>query len=216
MTEDRAQQKRRSSEPPQLRIISRLGEELSADSLPLIDFHLWGCNDYVLAQIGGSGSATLGEPRSYVVLSPRDIVIVKPRDERDHVEWLVERRRYEEALDAVEKLSRGGVSATGIDSIAIGQKYIQHLVSEGAYTPGRGLVDDATELGLGDFVKAAQLCPKVCAHDSKRWEDWIFIFAQQNQLNVCHPIQNKNYTISEPLFRLSSPTFPPEILVWII
>jgi hypothetical protein len=124
-------------------------------------------------------------------MSPRDIVIVKPRDERDHVEWLVERRRYEEALDAVEKLSRGGVSETGIDSIAIGQKYIQHLVSEGAYTPGRCLVDDATKLGLGDFAKAAKLCPKVCAHDSKRWEDWIFIFAQQNQLNVCHPIRKK-------------------------
>ena len=135
MTEDRAQQKRRSSEPPQLRIISRMGEEISADALPLIDFHLWGCNDYVLAEVDRPSNATPSEARSYVVLSPRDVVIVKPRDERDHVEWLVERRRYEEALEAVEHLGRGGTSATGINAIAIGQKYIQHLVSEGAYTP---------------------------------------------------------------------------------
>ena len=39
-------------------------------------------------------------------------------------------------------------------------------------------------LDSGDFVKAAKLCPKVCAHDSKRWENWIFAFAQRKQLQV--------------------------------
>jgi hypothetical protein len=33
-------------------------------------------------------------------------------------------------------------------------------------------------------VKAARLSPKVCAHDQKRWEDWIFVFAEKHQLQV--------------------------------
>lgn len=38
--------------------------------------------------------------------------------------------------------------------------------------------------GIGDFAKAARLCPKVCAHVQKRWEDWIFVFAEKHQLQV--------------------------------
>ena len=37
----------------------------------------------------------------------------------------------------------------------------------------------------GSFAKAARLCPKVCAQDAKRWEDWIWVFAQKQHLQVC-------------------------------
>lgn len=37
----------------------------------------------------------------------------------------------------------------------------------------------------GDFSKAAKLCPKVCGHDHKRWENWIFVFAQKQRMEVC-------------------------------
>lgn len=40
---------------------------------------------------------------------------------------------------------------------------------------------------LGQFTKAARLCPKVCGQDVKRWEDWIFVFAQNRHLQVIHP-----------------------------
>ena len=40
---------------------------------------------------------------------------------------------------------------------------------------------------VGDFVKAARLCPKVCGQNSKRWEDWIFVFAQKHQLQAIIP-----------------------------
>ena len=190
MTEDRIQQKRVAAERPELRIISRAGEELAADALSLTDFQLWGCNDYVLAEVDdGSGSGVEGEGRCYVVMSPRDIVIVKPRDDRDHVEWLVERKKYEEALEAVEKIGQDDIharvdSGDGINATEIGQRYIQHLVSEGKpFAPPSAF--DCTNRCTGDFLKAARLCPKVCAQDSKRWEDWIFVFAQQKQLNVC-------------------------------
>ena len=47
-----------------------------------------------------------------------------------------------------------------------------------------GLVDADGPQREGDWVKAARLCPKVCGQDPKRWEDWIFLFAQKHQLQV--------------------------------
>lgn len=140
-----------------------------------------------------------GEGKWYVVLSPRDIVIVKPRDRRDHVAWLVERKRYEEALEEVEKiqgsggsLASDGESETAVDAVEIGQRYIEHLVGEGrslslvlvcfvlsTFRLTRGYL-----ICLGSFAKAARLCPKVCAQDPKRWEDWIWVFAQKQHLQV--------------------------------
>jgi hypothetical protein len=130
MTEDRAEQKRKVAERPELLIISRAGEQLAADALHLNNFQSWGCNDYVLAEVNDDSSAAAGEGRSYIVMSPKDIVIVKPRDDRDHVEWLVEKERYEEALETVEKIGRDGV-ADDLNATEIGQRYIKHLVSEG-------------------------------------------------------------------------------------
>ena len=43
----------------------------------------------------------------------------------------------------------------------------------------------STEPFAGDFTKAAKLFSKVCGQDTKRWEDWIFVFAQKQQLQVC-------------------------------
>lgn len=123
-TEDRAQQARKLAERPDLRIISRAGEELAADALSISRYQSWGCNDYCLAEVGGD----TGEGRCYVVVSPQDVVIVKPRDKRDHVAWLVERKRYEEALEEMEKL---GDTGEGVSATEIGQKYVEHLISEG-------------------------------------------------------------------------------------
>lgn len=137
-TDDRAQQARKAAERPELRIISRAGEELTADAISLTDFHLWSCNDYVLTEIDShSVDAVQGcKGKWYAVLSPRDIVVVKPRDRKDHITWLVERKRYEEALDEVERI-QGTTDALGedgqneIDAVEIGQRYLDHLVGEG-------------------------------------------------------------------------------------
>jgi hypothetical protein len=123
-TEDRAQQARKAAERPELRIISRAGEELAADALTISRFQSWGCNDYCLAEVD---SETVGG-RCYIVLSPQDLVIVRPRDKRDHIAWLVDQKRYEEALEEVEKLEE--TTAEGINAFDIGQKYVEHLISE--------------------------------------------------------------------------------------
>ncbi|KAF7354801.1 Vacuolar assembling protein [Mycena sanguinolenta] len=171
MTDDRAKQARKLAERPELRIISPGGAELAADAISLTDFQSWGCNDYVLVAVGGD-VAVPDDNRCYVVLSPRDVVIVKRRDRRDHIAWLVERKRFEEALSEVERLEADGRGDDGEDAVSaieIGQRYIQHLVND------------------GEYVNAARLTPKVCGNDAKRWEKWIFLFQQQKQLQAIIP-----------------------------
>lgn len=121
-TDDRRQQARKLAERPELRIISRSGEEMSSDVLSISGYQTCGCNDYILAQVPDG----IDSSQCYVVLNPKNIVLVKPRDKRDHVAWLVERKRYDEALEQVENMTD-----EGIDAVEIGQKYIEHLVSLG-------------------------------------------------------------------------------------
>jgi hypothetical protein len=137
MTDDRAQQARKAAERPELRIISRAGEELTADALTIANYQNWSCNDYVLAEVSSNDQQSLDadKERCYVVMSPNDLVLVKPRDRRDHVKWLVERRRYEEALDEVESFEvEGSGNSKEEDELIvqdIRRKYIHHLVHEG-------------------------------------------------------------------------------------
>lgn len=122
-TENPMEQRRKAANRPELRIISRKGEEVSSDALSLSNYHLYGCNDYLLMPSG--------RPRDevYLVVSPKDLVVSRPRDEVDHIDWLVDQRRFEEALAAAEKL----VEQHGetLDVKAIGVKYIKHLFDEG-------------------------------------------------------------------------------------
>ncbi|KAL1748674.1 hypothetical protein HDZ31DRAFT_79534 [Schizophyllum fasciatum] len=169
---DTATQKRKLADRPELRIISRSGEELANDALSVAGYQSWQCNDYALAKVDGTTADTdVGGDQCYVVLSPRDIVIARPRDARDHVGWLVERERYEEALEGIEELSRDSQDPRDeeLNAVAIGTKYVDYLVRQ------------------GEFEKASRLCPKVCGHDSKRWEHWIFVFAEKRQLQAVIP-----------------------------
>lgn len=132
MTDDRARQARKTAERPELRIISRTGEDLSADEISVTGYKSWGCNDYLLAEVDMGG---LESERSYLVGSPKDIVFVRPRDRRDHIAWLVDHRRYEEALDEAEKLGEDeqtDSAGSRIDAVYIGERYLKHLVGEGA------------------------------------------------------------------------------------
>ena len=125
-TDDRTIQARKTAERPELRIISRAGVELAADALSVTEFQSWGCNDYMLAEFDQDDT---GKTKSYLVLSPKDVIIVRPRDRKDHIAWLVERKRYEEALEQIEIMESEGTET--VDATGIGQRYIEHLVGEG-------------------------------------------------------------------------------------
>lgn len=121
-TDDPIEQRRKAANRPELRIIDK-GEETNADALSLANYHMYGCNDYSLVK-----SQKPGED-AFLVISPADVIVVRPRDEADHIEWLVERERFQEALEAAEEMQKKHGSA--FDIKGIGLKYMRHLVSKG-------------------------------------------------------------------------------------
>lgn len=182
-----------SDEPqrPELRIISRKGEELSSDALGLEGWLKWRCSDYSVIPL------PLSYPPAFVVLSPKEIVVARERDAKDHIEWLVERRRYEEALDLVERLVNEGGRGEGEMTVrGIGEKFLDSLVQAGASRFRTKFLTklllttlalSSTELA-GDWTKAASLLPKVLGQDKSAWEDWVFLFAQKQQLQAIIPV----------------------------
>ncbi|KAK7205716.1 hypothetical protein BZA70DRAFT_237249 [Myxozyma melibiosi] len=89
------------AETPELRLVSpTTGEELSADQLSLRGYERLGANDYHL-RVWSANSKGFPTPpnsgRKFYVLSARDGVIATERDENDRFEWLLERKKYEEA-----------------------------------------------------------------------------------------------------------------------
>lgn len=122
-TADWAEQRRKAANRPELRIISKKGEEMSSDALSLTNYHLYGCNDYLLIPSGR------GQDEMFMVVSPKDVLVARSRDEADHINWLVEQRKFAQALQAAEELVEKHGST--LDVKAIGIKYIQHLCDEG-------------------------------------------------------------------------------------
>lgn len=120
-TENRDEQRRKAGSRPELRIISADGEELSSDAISLRNYDRFQCRDYSLCP------APMDD--SFYVISPQDIVVAKPRDTADHISWLIEQRKYEAALQALEK--SGLTVKDGFDAGEIGRKYLEHLVADG-------------------------------------------------------------------------------------
>jgi hypothetical protein len=127
-TSSRSDQKRAVASPPELQIITTAGEEESRDMLGIKGYERWNCSDYrVVESFPPASTGTLNMPPSkaglgrisvgplkerdhggWLVLSPQGIVHVRKRDRRDRVMWLVERERYEEALEEMEKMEKEG------------------------------------------------------------------------------------------------------------
>ncbi len=101
------------------------------------------------------------EASQFYVVSPRDIVLSKPRDEKDHVEWLLERQRFQEALVKIEGMGRTAALQNGFDAEEIGKKYLNWLVEEDRYQ------------------EAARVASKILGRNVSAWEDWIFLFVER-------------------------------------
>ncbi|CBQ70724.1 related to Vacuolar assembly protein VPS41 [Sporisorium reilianum SRZ2] len=187
--------KRREALRPELRIISRAGEELSSDVLSLNDYSRFQCNDYLLVpsiEAHAYSAALLAgrkvrqestEASQFYVVSPKDIVVSKPRDEKDHVEWLLERQRFQEALVKIEAMGRTAALQNGFDAEEIGKKYLNWLVEEDRYS------------------EAARVASKILGRNVSAWEDWIFLFVEKGKLGLAIPfIPTSDPTLSEMIY----------------
>uniref|UniRef100_A0AAY4C2X2 Vacuolar protein sorting-associated protein 41 homolog n=1 Tax=Denticeps clupeoides TaxID=299321 RepID=A0AAY4C2X2_9TELE len=141
---------------PRLDIIQPLPEsceEISSDALTVRNFKDNECRDYRLEH-------SEGEPLFYII-SPKDIVVAKERDQDDHIDWLLDKKKYEEALLAAE------ISFKNIKRHdKIGMAYINHLVEN------------------GDYDAAARKCQKVLGKNMELWENEVYRFKTIGQLKA--------------------------------
>ncbi|XP_065186438.1 vacuolar protein sorting-associated protein 41 homolog [Sycon ciliatum] len=160
---------------PQLRILTCLSdshkiEESSLDELNMRGWEQYRCNDYRLEHLTQEGL--------FYLVSPRDVVLAKPRDMDDHVQWLIDNEKFEEALSEAEtnclKLKNHKV-------LDVGVQYIQFLIDE------------------EDFQKAAGLCPRVLQGDKKLWEEIIMKFIEVKRLADISPFIPRTTLRLEPI-----------------
>ncbi|RUP49413.1 hypothetical protein BC936DRAFT_142590 [Jimgerdemannia flammicorona] len=175
-TNDPNEQKRKLAKRPELRIIDSYNEEVSNDVLSLHGYSHYQANDYMFDY--------LPTEDMFYVVSPKDLVAAKPRDIDDHIQWLLERTRYEEALQAAqEALPWGGSKRYNVGEL--GQKYLSWLVEK------------------GQFAKAAETCPKVLNSDAQLWESWVFRFVELRELQAITPyIPTKEPRLSNTVYEI--------------
>uniref|UniRef100_A0A7N8WMV8 Vacuolar protein sorting-associated protein 41 homolog n=1 Tax=Mastacembelus armatus TaxID=205130 RepID=A0A7N8WMV8_9TELE len=143
---------------PRLDIIQPLPEsceEISSDALTVRNFQDNECRDYRLEHSEGESL--------FYIISPKDIVVAKERDQDDHIDWLLEKRKYEEALMAAE-ISFKNIKRHDVQEI--GMAYINHLVEK------------------GDYNSAARKCQKVLGKNMELWENEVYRFKAIGQLKA--------------------------------
>ncbi|XP_014389863.1 PREDICTED: vacuolar protein sorting-associated protein 41 homolog, partial [Myotis brandtii] len=158
---------------PRLDIIQPLSEaceEISSDALTVRGFQENECRDYHLEY-------SEGESLFYIV-SPRDVVVAKERDQDDHIDWLLEKKKYEEALMAAE-ISQKNIKRHKI--LDIGLAYINHLVEKGEY----------------DI--AARKCQKILGKNAALWEYEVYKFKEIGQLKAISPYLPRGDPVLKPL-----------------
>lgn len=147
---------RHGKQPPELKIVTRDGTEVSSDGLTIRNYEQYLGVTYRMDFL-------LSEKMFYLV-SPADIIVVRPRDLDDHVAWLLEHHDFEAALRTAEEAGNMLQSHNAAD---IGEKYLEYLLTD---AEGK------------DPKKAAALCSRLLGRDKERWEAWVMRFHEQGEL----------------------------------
>lgn len=160
MEDDASDSKQRQRrQPPELKIVTRDGTEVSSDGLTIRNYDKYlGVAyrmDFLLSE------------KMYYLVSPADIIVVRPRDLDDHVAWLLEHHDFEAALRTAEEAPGGTLQSHSAQDI--GEKYLEYLLTDPA---GK------------DPAKAAGLCSRLLGRDKARWEAWVLRFHEQGELRA--------------------------------
>lgn len=168
---------RGQTQRPQLRIIAQSKDgpqEVAADALSIRGFEEYRCNDYHLEYIEGENLM--------LVVSPKDVVVAKPRDLDDHLDFLIEREKYEEALMEAELSAKQLFRHTPEE---IGHRYLKVLIAN------------------DDYGKAASLCEKVLGTNKDKWESTIYLFKEKKQLKAIAPyIPRRRVCLSKTVYEM--------------
>ncbi|GAX72786.1 hypothetical protein CEUSTIGMA_g242.t1 [Chlamydomonas eustigma] len=117
----------------------------------------------------------------YFIVSPKSILVSRTRDTNDHVLWLLEHHRYEEALITAE--TERSVPADTYEKVV--QAYMDDLLQREAYEA------------------AAQLSPRLLKQNEGMWEKWVYLFAQTRQLPKLAPhIPTENPRLRDVVYEM--------------
>ncbi|XP_074658816.1 vacuolar protein sorting-associated protein 41 homolog [Tubulanus polymorphus] len=161
-----------SSPRPHLRILAPeivSYEELSNDALSIRGFNLYRCNDYHLE--------SLVEDKLFFIVSPQDIAVAKIRDHDDHIAWLLEHHKFEDAMNAATEHSKQ-LKYHNIQEI--GRLYLDYLLQEKKYDEG------------------GKLCRRVLGNNRQLWEEEVYKFAHIHQLKAIAPFLPKSNPKLDP------------------
>ncbi|CAG5117731.1 unnamed protein product, partial [Candidula unifasciata] len=149
-------------------------EEISNDALSIRGFQEYRCNDYHLESIA--------EENLYFIVSPKDVVVARLRDQDDHITWLMDHGRYEEAMAAASEHSK---ELKTHSYFAIGRAYLDYLLEE------------------QEYEEAGRLCVKILGKKKESWEEEIYKFAKIHQLKAVAPyIPRKDPRLSTTIYEM--------------
>ena len=173
---------------PELRCVSWQGEELSSDALDMQrsrcmnDWHMCMAQE---VRYDPLRQHDMRRPVLYVA-SPRQLSVLRPRDERDHIAWLLARRAYRQALEALEALGSAPAAALGYDVAAIGREYLWYLMEE-----------------RGAYAEAAALMPLLLRTDRGAWDTFVCCYLERHQVDAILPhIPTQDPQLSEMVYDL--------------
>lgn len=116
---------------PKLQLIdAKTGAETYEDELEMIGGSRLGVNDYHLAV----------QPSKLYIISSEDAVVARERTAHDHVEWLIERRRFTDAYSASKQVNPENQGRRDIGLLAAAQ-----LVEAGRWEAAAHLLPDVLE-----------------------------------------------------------------------
>jgi hypothetical protein len=141
---------------PELKVIDPApGQEefvdLSSDTLPIEGYEKYKPTDYRLH--------ALGSEALYYIVSPKDIVVATPRDLDDHISWLLERKRFEQAYNDADRNPEQLRKHTLVE---IGEAYLSYLLMD-----------------KNDAAACAATCGRVLKNNAALWEKWIYRFVKK-------------------------------------
>ncbi len=170
---------------PELRIISWTNTDISSDALPIHGFQTYRATDYRLEYLRSNSSGVVDSKSAeslFYIVSPKDIVVARSRDVDDHITWLLQRSRFEDALIAAQQ-NRNSLRVHKL--LDVGEQFLKFLLSR------------------GEYERAARMCPELLMGHAELWETWIEVFAKAGRLKVITAyIPTQNPKLSEEMYEM--------------
>ena len=152
-----------SVKPPEVNIVNWKGEVVANDVLQITGFENFKAADYHLEYLPAEEAQL---DACYFIASPNDVIVAKPRTVQDHVAWLLNHDKLQEAFAVVESSPIYGETERKEMLTEIGQSIIMFYIE------------------AKEYQIASEWCQKVLKDDLALWEKWIFVFGEAKQAKI--------------------------------